>query len=279
MLDASGDGLLSAQELAELRFASPDLELVVDFSTVSPANLQQVDNLDTVIVKQERDNVLAIQAGDVSIKIGYRNREPMAEAEENARNAFNAIDIDANGYLDRLEIVEHPRFERYLFDAMDSDADERVFADEMLAYVRAYTEPASTSCQLTLLNMGSGYFQMLDRNSDGRISIRELRATEEYLLAATNDAGTINPSRTNKNFRIEIQRGGVSLFGRVDRPEAESPHALLMPPTGPIWFQRMDRNADGDLTWDEFLGPREVYHQLDADQDGLIDQTEAARTK
>lgn len=279
VLDTSGDGLVSAQELSRLRFASPDLELAVDFATETGASLQRIRSQETLIVKQERDNVLAMQAGDLSIRVGYRNRDPMAEAEENARNAFNAIDVDANGYLDRKEIIEHPRFERYLFDAMDSDADERVFANEMLAYVRSYTEPASTSCQLTLLNMGSGYFQMLDRNSDGRISIRELRASEEYLLAATNDADTINPSRTNKNFRMEIQRGGVSLFGRVDRPEAESPSALLMPPTGPIWFQRMDRNADGDLTWDEFLGPREVYHQLDADQDGLVDQAEAARAK
>ena len=39
----------------------------------------------------------------------------------------------------------------------------------------------------------------------------------------------------------------------------------------------MDRNGDGDLTWDEFLGPREVFHQLDADQDDLIDETEAKK--
>ena len=48
-------------------------------------------------------------------------------------------------------------------------------------------------------------------------------------------------------------------------------------PTGPIWFQRMDRNNDGDLTWNEFLGPREVYHELDADHDDLLDPNEAGK--
>jgi hypothetical protein len=41
----------------------------------------------------------------------------------------------------------------------------------------------------------------------------------------------------------------------------------------------MDRNNDGDLTWNEFLGPREVFHKLDADGDGLLDPVEAAKAK
>ena len=158
---------------------------------------------------------------------------------------------------------------------MDRDDDDRVFAEEMMTYVDEYTEPASTSCQVTLLDNGSGFFQMLDGNGDGRISIRELRSCESTLLEAAPDDQQINPSRLTKSYRIEIQRGGRSLFGRVDRPSAETPAALLKPPTGPVWFQRMDRNGDGDLTWDEFLGPRELFHQFDVDQDSLIDETEA----
>ena len=37
----------------------------------------------------------------------------------------------------------------------------------------------------------------------------------------------------------------------------------------------MDRNGDGDLVWGEFLGPRDTFHKLDADNDGLIDPIEA----
>ena len=39
----------------------------------------------------------------------------------------------------------------------------------------------------------------------------------------------------------------------------------------------MDRNLDGDVTWKEFLGPRHVFEELDADHDGLIDPVEAER--
>lgn len=275
-LDSSKDQRLSVQELSRLRHGQPDIELQVDFAD-QPAggNMTLVGIRDSVNLEQEREDVFNIDTGEITMRIGYRHRDPIAESEANARNAFNAIDTDANGYLDREEIIDRQRFERYLFDAMDKDGDDRVFAEEMLGYVNAYTEPASTSCQMTMFDMGSGYFQMLDKNADGRISIRELRRIEDSLLQARNDGDTINPSRATKSFRIEIQRGGVSLFGRVDRPEAETPAALLKPPTGPIWFQRMDRNADGDLTWDEFLGPRQVFHELDKDQDDLIDQTEA----
>jgi Ca2+-binding EF-hand superfamily protein len=215
----------------------------------------------------------------MSLSIGYRHRDPMEEANRNAESTFNAIDADGNGYLDRDEIAEHQRFERYLFDAMDRDDDDRVFAQEMMTYVKEYTEPASTSCQVTLLDTGNGFFQLLDGNADGRISIRELRACERALLEVADGDNAINPSRLTKSYRIEIQRGGNSLFGRVDRPAVETPAALLKPPSGPIWFQRMDRNGDGDLTWDEFLGPRDEFHFLDADQDDLIDEAEAKKAR
>ena len=208
----------------------------------------------------------------MTIAVTYRHRDPIAEAKTNASTAFNEIDADANGYLDRDEIADHQRFERYLFDAMDRDEDDRVFAAEMMKYVEEYTEPSSTSCQITLLESGNGFFQLLDTSSDGRISIRELRKCEETLLAAAEDRSEIDPKQMNKSYRIEIKRGGISLFGQVDRPTAEAPTSFLAPPSGPMWFQRSDRNEDGDLTWDEFMGPRAIFDQLDRDHDGLIDK-------
>ena len=61
--------------------------------------------------------------------------------------------------------------------------------------------------------------------------------------------------------------------------ESTVPQIVAQPrtPIGPVWFQRMDRNMDGDLTWKEFLGPRHVFEALDADGDGLIDPQEAER--
>jgi Ca2+-binding EF-hand superfamily protein len=46
---------------------------------------------------------------------------------------------------------------------------------------------------------------------------------------------------------------------------------------GPLWFRKMDRNADGDVSQTEFLGTMEQFRRLDADGDGLIDANEADR--
>lgn len=273
-LDSDGDGKLNMQELSHVASAPPDLSLRVDLHQSSAAAMR-MEGGPLPGVEVARSDLILLKRDGLSLSVGYRQRDPMAEASANAAATFNAIDVDANGYLDRDEITEHQRFARYLFDAMDRDDDDRVFAEEMMAYVKQYTEPASTTCQVTLLDNGNGFFQILDANADGRISIRELRACEAALVKVAGPEAEINPSQLTKSYRIEIQRGGVSLFGRVDRPSADTPEAFLKPPSGPIWYQRMDRNGDGDLTWDEFLGPREVFHQLDTDHDDLIDETEA----
>jgi hypothetical protein len=48
---------------------------------------------------------------------------------------------------------------------------------------------------------------------------------------------------------------------------------------GPTWFAKMDRNRDGDVSRDEFLGAAADYRRLDADDDGLISVHEAEGIK
>jgi Ca2+-binding EF-hand superfamily protein len=275
-MDKNRDSELSMQELGRLADAEPDLTLNIDLSRDASEAMRLVGEATPGIIAA-RSDLIRFKRDALSLSIGYRHRDPLAEAEQNASATFNVLDADANGYLDRDEIAEHHRFQRYLFDAMDRDEDDRVFAEEMLKYVKDYTEPASTTCQVTLLEIGNGFFPLLDGNADGRISLRELRKTEQTLVAVADAEEQINPSRLQKSYRIEFQRGGIGLFGRVDRPSAETPAALLKPPSGPMWFQRMDRNGDGDLTWDEFIGPRDVFSKIDHDRDGLIDEHEAKK--
>jgi hypothetical protein len=78
---------------------------------------------------------------------------------------------------------------------------------------------------------------------------------------------------------VEFVRRSYKLFGASEELVAQTPAFQQRKPTGPIWFQRMDRNNDGDLTWNEFLGPREVFHKLDGDNDSLIDPQEAAKAR
>ena len=94
-----------------------------------------------------------------------------------------------------------------------------------------------------------------------------------------NGSESLKPSDPVRHFHIEFVRGSYQLFGPTDQMVAQSPSFEQRTPIGPIWFQRMDRNNDGDLTWNEFLGPREVFDRLDADGDGLIDPVEAEKAE
>ena len=44
----------------------------------------------------------------------------------------------------------------------------------------------------------------------------------------------------------------------------------------PVWFQRMDRNRDGQLAWSEFAGPRSTFRKLDVDANELVTRDEAS---
>jgi len=302
VLDENRDGVLAVAELSKIADAEPDVHCDLELS-VSKEATSQSEAVEKIAVKADAADatkspkkdrvqlistrssasVRALDGGMIEIKqpsttitISYRSRNPIDEAMKNARETFNAIDLDGNGYMDRDEILTHTRFQRYLFDAMDADHDDRVFTKEMDEYVKGIAEPAATICQVTLFDSGNGYFQMLDRNGDGRISIRELRTAEDHLLShAVGDATELNPSQMPRYFRIELQRGGPTLFGTGNRSRAEVPQPIIQTNNGPIWFQRADRNGDGDLIWDEFIGPRDVFDRLDKDKDGLIDPAEA----
>lgn len=276
-LDSNRDGLLTSREISAMRTGRPDLSIRLDLAEPTANALELIEHLPGIVITEPREGLLRIVQGEVTLTFGYRHRDPLAEAEAAAQTVFNEIDFDANGYLDRDEIEERHRFKRYLFDAMDTDKDDRVFAKEMMAYVRSFAEPAASSCQMTLYDIGSGYFQMIDSSDDGRISIRELRNVEKALNKAAGGVGkALNPSKVRHNYRIELTRGFVSLFGAVDRPAAEAPTAILRTPIGPSWFIANDTNDDGDLTWDEFIGPEPTFRAMDTDHDGLIDAKEAA---
>src|SRR5262249_26069957 len=49
------------------------------------------------------------------------------------------------------------------------------------------------------------------------------------------------------------------------------------PGRGPLWFRKMDRNRDGDVSRKEWLFSDEEFRKIDTDGDGLISVEEAER--
>jgi len=279
-LDADGNERLDAEELAHLGQAGPDIGLTVDLQS-NPAR-GGVIGVDGTSGKRlddaDRSDYAKVAFSGAVVTFSHRNLDPIASAVETAMRQFNQLDADANGYLDRDETAERIRFERELFELIDADGDGKLFGDEMKQYVQARGEPAATTCRVHVYDTGYGFFMALDANADGRLSVRELRRAPAALARLERDGKPgIAGSEPVRHFHMEFVRGSYQLFGPSEQWVAQTPAFQQRRPTGPIWFQRMDRNNDGDLTWNEFLGPREVFHELDADADSLLDPAEAGK--
>ncbi len=278
-LDVDGNGGLDAAELKNLS-TTPDIELSVDMRSVETegglVNVAscQGDRLDDA----SRPDYAKIAAAGAVVTFSHRNLDPVTSSIETAMRQFNAMDADANGYLSRDEVAERIRFQRELFELMDTDADDKVFADEMKEFVRARAEPKAATCVMNLYDTGNGFFMALDANADGRVSEREKRNAASSLAKLDRDGQPgIKQTEPVRHFHIEFVRGSYQLFGPSEQLVAETPAFQQRTPSGPIWFQRMDKNNDGDLVWNEFFGHIELFHQLDADHDELLDPQEAAK--
>lgn len=281
-LDADGDLRLDANELKTLRQAQPDVELSADLQPddAGGGTMGVLGTSGERMDAADRGDYAKIAFSRAVVTFTHRNFDPIASALETAMQQFNQLDLDANGYLDRDETALRIRFERGLFELIDADGDDKIFADEMKQYVQARGEPAATTCRVNLYDTGYGFFMALDANADGRISVREMRTAPQALARLDRDARPgIGQKEPVRHFHMEFVRGSYQLFGPSEQLAAKTPAFHERRPIGPIWFQRMDRNNDGDLTWNEFLGPREIFHDLDGDADGLVDPKEAEKAK
>jgi Ca2+-binding EF-hand superfamily protein len=281
--DADGDGQLNLQELGTLKKSPVDVELAVDVvRTGGRPMLQAVSSIGERIDGDRFPDLLTIAIPSAVVTFSTREVDPFEASMSLALRTFNELDADTNGYLDREETASRERFGRGLFDQIDADGDNKIFGEEMKEFVRARGEPVATTCQITVFDDGAGFFSTLDTNGDRRISMREMRYADKSLARMERDGQPgLNVNEPARRYRIEFVRGVFNPFGSTDRPAnpqmPATATAILKPRTvGPIWFQRWDRNNDGDLTWREFLGPRDAFERLDEDHDELIDPKEAA---
>jgi Ca2+-binding EF-hand superfamily protein len=280
VLDVNADGVMDVHELARMLQSPVDLEVAVDLDPgekappavhILTAGCERLDSGD-------RPDFVKLRFRDAVISLSHRHIDPMARTMESAMRVFNRLDLDGNGYLDADEVRDSVRFERGLFELMDEDGDGKVFGDEMKRYVAMRGEPAATTCRVNLYDTGFGFFLALDQNGDGRISERERRTLHQALAKLDRQGtGVISAAEAVKHYHIEFVRGTYVLFGAPETATSQLPAFQRRPPVGPAWFQAMDRNNDGDISWEEFHGSRQDFEFIDADQDGLIDPQEAFR--
>ncbi len=159
---------------------------------------------------------------------------------------------------------------------MDADSDGKVFKGEFSSFVDRQNAAGAARLQLAVADSGQNLFDMLDTDQDGVLSARELRHAPDILAAAdTNGDGSLNGDEIPQKLEFELTRGVDERPDTATASRRRSMSTAKASTSGPLWFRKLDRNNDGDVSRQEFVGPPSAFDRLDTDHDGLIDREEA----
>jgi Ca2+-binding EF-hand superfamily protein len=302
-LDTNKDGKLDRLELIRLSRLGVDAEAVVRLGNGAKGEPVEVlrprkgvVKVDAKALRQPR----AIQAGamrglqDVPASVavmleGMRFQVIRAAGQPSVATTYatyfkqlmRRVDSKGLGYLTRKQ-VEPAQYRalQTLFDLADCDGDDKLTAKEVTAYLEMNSKATGATVTLSFETTGRGLFEMLDGDGDGRLSVRELRSVWSRLRGNDRDGDSkVTRQELPREYQFAVSRG-ASVYRQRGGMIASRPTRGVRAreaEKGPVWFRKMDRNHDGDVSRREFLGPREVFARIDADGDGLIDAEEAEK--
>jgi Ca2+-binding EF-hand superfamily protein len=169
-----------------------------------------------------------------------------------------------------------------LFDAADRDGDGKLTRVELEAFFDLIELGVKCQVVVTATDRGRNLFDLVDTNADGRLDLGELARAARVLPEGLAKDKPIDRATVPASYRLVVGRGPVAgQFGPVPFGSAakRKPAAVPTAARGPQWFRAMDRNGDGYVSRQEFVGSPELFAKLDADGDGRISVEEAERAE
>ena len=274
-LDANGDGLLDAAELEALLAEPTEILLPLAFGSAGSALQAPVvpGKSSELRMRKKIDGGYKIYVDDAQIDVNRNNRNPQQNSGLELR--FARFDTDKSGYMDEKESRADPLVAS-AFAGMDADGDGHVMPSEFQSYVEIQNASAAARLRLEVIDRGQDLFSVVDANGDGLLTPREL--AEAVALVDTEDRngdGLLNGMEIPARWSLNVARG--SSRGLDARPVRQRVRAkqLAAGEAGPVWFRKMDRNHDGDVSASEYLGTSADFSAADTSGDGLIDAAEA----
>ncbi len=301
-IDANKDGQLTVSELEAWLAGSSDLELTVRLGGL-PAK-REPGGLLKAVVGAGRGNT-----SNAAVELSPGKDWPLASATrpqgeglvlthgiaqidvrgdnagrffgDGARGfyvqQFNMALKDKKDYLTKAE-AQNTDFLAGLFAFADRDNDGKLTLKELNAFFEAIGGGAIAFATLTVADHGAGLFELLDANHDNRLSIRELRTGWERIAPwDKTKSGMISREQIPRQYQLTVRQGPDDIRGRrVVARMGNQPRPAAVA-RGPVWFRKMDRNGDGDVSRREWLGSMEDFKKIDTDGDGLISLEEAEK--
>jgi Ca2+-binding EF-hand superfamily protein len=291
--DTNGDDALDTDELRKLIARAP-VDLTLDVTLPAEASEEGTARVEAGGVLPKGTKVRRLAEGDVEFAIGQVRLDVHVEdgnaAADEARHflqrQFKAADANKDGYLDGKELAKFNSPQSPLAglsEVIDRDADGKIYLKELLAFGDRQQAAARSRLVVTTADQGRAIFGILDLDRDRRLGAREVKRTVDRVMSWDRDGdGRVSPDEIPYHFQVTVARSGLpGLTGEgaaIPVPRSPSRARAAGPAAGPDWFQKMDRNHDGDVSRREFLGPRDQFDRLDRDKDGLIDPDEARAT-
>ncbi len=305
-IDANKDGHLTAAELEAWLAGPSDLELTVRLGGL-PAKRPPGGILKSIVAGNPSSNAAAeLTAGkDWPLaketkpqgeglllthgiaQIDVRGDKTNQFFGDGARNFYvqqfnQVLQEKKKDYLEKKDISNdgNSQFLRGLFALADRDGDGKLTLKELNAFFDAIGAGASAFATLTVADHGAGLFELLDANRDGRLGVRELRTGWERVAPwAKANPATIGREEIPRQYGLTV-RQGPPVEGRIRAVQITNmgnQSRANNAGRGPLWFRKMDRNGDGDVSRREWLGSMEDFKKIDTDGDGLISAEEAEK--
>jgi Ca2+-binding EF-hand superfamily protein len=290
LLDRNNDQVLDSTELLRYFLVAPDVEVNVYLGKrnkpdepgikATPGKKPSLASS----ISQASNEALMVSMSSVQLELRSVNTagtfiQPVAQRRQYFDQFFAMADKGKKGFIDLKEDLKQPnvQYMKGTFELADRDGDGRVTKKEWDDALDVYAGALGIMTTLTVGETSKGLFEVLDTNRDSRLSIRELRAAKVKLAPfALRRDGILHEEDIPVQIQMAISYGSQPYY---PPPPQFNPGNPQRPPAtmGPLWFRKMDRNGDGDVSRREFLGSPEEFKKLDLDGDGFISLEEALK--
>jgi Ca2+-binding EF-hand superfamily protein len=275
-IDTNKDGKINALELQRWTKSKPAGEFTIRLGGSAGAMMRP--GMARPVAKKAS---MSLKLGSVRIDV-VPQKALRYGTDRYLLNLFDRVDGENKGFITRKQVDPGTfAYLRALFDLADRNSDGRLTRKELKNYLDLLNSAAGLQMTLSLVATGQGLFQVLDVNGDGQLSVREMRNAWARLADFDEDGdGCISLKEFPQQFRLTVSDNpaigysappGVEVTG-MRRPDGTGRSTSGR---GPVWFRKMDRNGDGDISRSEWLGSKEDFDRIDTDKDNLISVEEA----